>query len=150
MARVTWTVRFATLDDLDAILALDRLSPVGHTREPLLTARAQAREILIAVLNERVVGYLVLHARAFFGRDFVDLLVVDPRYRRQGIGDELLRQAVKDSSTNRIFTSTNESNTPMVKLLERGGWEFSGRLEGIDEGDPEIVFFTDAERMTSS
>ena len=148
MADMTWTVRFATLDDVDAVLALDRLSPVGHTRELLLTARAQTGEILIAVLNERVVGYIVLHARAFFGRDFVDLLVIDPRYRRQGIGNELLHQAIEHSSTNRIFTSTNESNTPMVELLNRDGWEFSGRLEGMDEGDPEVVFFTDAKQVS--
>ena len=144
MAVTEVSVRFATLDDLEAVLALDRRSPVGHTREALLTTRAQAGEILIAELDERVVGYLVLHARAFFGRDFVDLLVVDSTIQRQGIGIALLREAVAHSSTSRIFTSTNESNAPMRTLLEGEGWKFSGRLEGVDKGDPECVYFTDA------
>jgi len=26
-------------------------------------------------------------------------------------------------------------------LLEKAGWLFSGLLEGIDEGDPELVYF---------
>jgi hypothetical protein len=32
----------------------------------------------------------------------------------------------------------------MIGLLEYAGWNFSGQLEGIDEGDPELVFFKDA------
>jgi hypothetical protein len=30
----------------------------------------------------------------------------------------------------------------MRSLLARGGWTFSGALTGIDEGDPELVFWT--------
>jgi len=29
----------------------------------------------------------------------------------------------------------------MIGLLEKAGWRFSGLLEGIDEGDPELVYF---------
>jgi hypothetical protein len=32
----------------------------------------------------------------------------------------------------------------MRRLLEKAGWHFSGELEGIDDGDPELVFFKDA------
>jgi len=42
------------------------------------------------------------------------------------------------SSTERIFTSTNKSNAPMTVFLEKIGWRFSGELEGIDDGDPEM------------
>jgi hypothetical protein len=28
-------------------------------------------------------------------------------------------------------------------LLEKAGWQFSGQLEGIDEGDPELVYYKD-------
>lgn len=139
-------IRIATLDDLEAILLLDRDSPVGHTREALLTARTQAGETLVAELNKRMSGFLVLHEGAFFDRDFVDLLVVDLRNRGQGIGAALLGEAVTHSSTGRIFASTNESNTAMLNLLVKEGWEISGRLDGIDDGDPEIVYYKDARR----
>ena len=48
------------------------------------------------------------------------------------------------SSTERIFTSTNKSNAPMTGFLEKIGWRFSGELEGIDDGDPEMVYYQDA------
>jgi hypothetical protein len=41
-----------------------------------------------------------------------------------------------------MFTSTNASNVAMRSLLEAEGWSFSGQLDGLDEGDPELVFFT--------
>ena len=41
----------------------------------------------------------------------------------------------------KLFTSTNESNTPMQRLCEQLGFVRSGRIENLDEGDPEIVYF---------
>ena len=32
----------------------------------------------------------------------------------------------------------------MTELLAEAGWGFSGELEGIDDGDPELVFYRDA------
>jgi GNAT superfamily N-acetyltransferase len=89
------------------------------------------------------VGYAAIDVRNFFGRDFVDLLYVDLANRRRGIGRRLMEEAVRRSSTSRIFTSTNESNEPMRSLLAVNGWVLSGVLDGLDEGDPEWVFFHD-------
>ena len=137
-------VRRATSEDLDAILALDRTAPVGRTRAEFLTARVRAGEVAICERDGRVVGYVVHRTKSFFGRDFVDLLAVDVRSRREGVASALLDSAVRSSSTDRIFTSTNHSNGPMAELLEKSGWHFSGALDGIDEGDPELVYYRDA------
>ena len=40
-----------------------------------------------------------------------------------------------------MFTSTNRSNLPMLNLLRKEQWLFSGELVGLDEGDPELVFY---------
>ena len=32
----------------------------------------------------------------------------------------------------------------MIGLLVKEGWQFSGQLEGIDEGDPELVYYKDS------
>ena len=79
----------------------------------------------------------------FFGRDFIELLVVDPGRRRAGIGRNLLRAALAAACTEQVFTSTNTSNQPMRSLLQAEGWSFSGELNGLDEGDPELVFYRD-------
>jgi GNAT superfamily N-acetyltransferase len=86
-------------------------------------------------------GFVITNTRAFFGRDFVKLLVVSPAHRRSGIGSALLEAATATATTETIFASTNESNAAMRALFEREGWSLSGILTGIDEGDPELVFY---------
>jgi hypothetical protein len=54
-----------------------------------------------------------------------------------------MRAALRNASTSRVFVSTNESNTPMRELLRSEGWHPSGVLAGLDEDDPEHVFFHD-------
>jgi GNAT superfamily N-acetyltransferase len=127
------------------VLTLDAVSPVGHPRGPLLTMRVQSGEVIIYEYLGRLSGYAVVRSRSFFGRDFVELLAVAPHERRHGIGSLLLQRAVDWSSTDRIFTSTNQSNVAMIGLLEKEDWHFSGQLEGIDEGDPEIVFYKNSQ-----
>jgi ribosomal protein S18 acetylase RimI-like enzyme len=125
-------------------LEIDRNSPVGFQREELLTARVESREVVLFERGARIVGYAVLRPASFFGRDFVELLAVAVSDRRHGIGSLLLKETMSLASTARIFTSTNRSNSAMIGLLEKAGWQSSGQLDGIDEGDPELVFFTDA------
>jgi ribosomal protein S18 acetylase RimI-like enzyme len=138
------SARQATLEDLDAVLELDRATPVGRVRSDYITSRVHAGEVAILERGGRLVGYVVHRAKSFFGRDFVDLLAVAVDSRRQGVASSLLESSVHSSSTNRIFTSTNRSNTAMSELLQKAGWTFSGELDGIDEGDPELVFYRDA------
>jgi ribosomal protein S18 acetylase RimI-like enzyme len=88
---------------------------------------------------------VITNARSFFGRDFVKLLVVSPTHRRSGIGSALLEAARATATTTTIFASTNESNTAMRALFERERWTLSGVLAGIDEGDPEMVFYRTAD-----
>jgi len=70
--------------------------------------------------------------------------VVASQERRSGIAGCLLFEALSQSSTRDTFTSTNESNAAMIALLHKHNWTFSGQLDGIDEGDPEFVFYKSA------
>jgi GNAT superfamily N-acetyltransferase len=90
-----------------------------------------------------VAGFVALWPGHFYGRDFIELLFVAPVWKRRGLGRALIRAALLKASTSRVFTSTNESNTPMMALLLSEGWVPSGVLKGLDEGDPEHVFFCD-------
>ena len=144
MTGIQGIARQAKPTDLDAVLELDRMSPIGHKRTALLTARVHSGEVLLFENEDHLLGFAVVRKRSFFGRDFVELLTVTANKRRQGVGGYLLQETVTQSSSDRIFTSTNQSNAEMISLLEFAGWHFSGQLEGIDEGDPELVFFKDA------
>jgi hypothetical protein len=56
----------------------------------------------------------------------------------------LLEAAVSRAGTEVIFSSTNESNIAMRALFDHDGWTLSGVLSGIDEGDPEFVYWRGA------
>jgi GNAT superfamily N-acetyltransferase len=95
-------------------------------------------------VDNEIDGFVITNAASFFGRDFVKLLVVSSSHRRSGIGSALLGAATATAITETIFASTNESNAAMRALFERDGWTLSGVLTGIDEGDPEMVFWRES------
>jgi len=133
-------LRAAQVQDVSAIVAIDPQSP--HPPEQI-QALVQEQASLVAVERGDIVGFLALKPGHFYQRDFIDLLLVAPHWRRQGVGRALMRAALRNASTSRVFVSTNESNTPMRELLRSEGWTPSGVLTGLDEGDPEHVFFHD-------
>lgn len=135
-------MRQATTADLVALLELDRLAQVDAERRSLLSNSIEGGECLICEDQGQVAGFIVIKPRHFFGRDFIELLMVSPEVRRSGVGHSLMEAAItRRHATAVVFTSTNRSNDPMRALLEAGGWLFSGQLEGLDEGDPELVYF---------
>jgi hypothetical protein len=70
-------------------------------------------------------------------------LLVRVERRRESIGTTLLRASVAVATSTRVFTSTNESNRPMQELLDTEGMDAQRRLQGLYEGDPELVYFLD-------
>lgn len=133
-------LRAARADDIGSIVDIDPLS-LGRAEE--IRALVGEGASLVAVDGGQIVGFLAVRPGHFYQRDFIDLLFVAPGSRRQGTGRALLRAALRGASTARMFTSTNESNVPMRNLLHHEGWTPSGVLTGLDEGDPEHVFFRD-------
>ena len=136
-------LRLASDADKPAMHQLDGLVRGGDVdRSALIHEAVASRRCLVAVARD-VVGYVVTAPRQFFDRDFVELLVVHDDYRRRGIGRALLGAAVDRAGTSRVFSSTNESNVAMRALFTAEGWTLSGRLDGLDPGDPEVVYFID-------
>jgi ribosomal protein S18 acetylase RimI-like enzyme len=92
------------------------------------------------VIDARIVAYAVLNYK-FYDNGWIEMLYVHPQFRRQGIGYALIRHLVNECRTPKLFTSTNESNVPMQRLLATLGFNRSGLIENLDEGDPELVYF---------
>jgi GNAT superfamily N-acetyltransferase len=151
MVPTTRAVRKADQTERDAIVAIDDVAIGGDDdRSTLLETAIQSGHCLVLDGDHGISGFVVTVPKGFFGRDFVELLMVDRSRRRAGVGRQLLRAAVDSGSTNRVFTSTNASNWPMRTLLEHDGWTVSGELLGLDVNDPEIVYFTDRPATPSS
>jgi ribosomal protein S18 acetylase RimI-like enzyme len=147
VTQVSAGIRRAIADDLDGILRADHRAAAGnHERVEFLNRCLMLGQCQVHVANGALTGFVIVKPAHFFGRDFIDLLVVDPALRRSGISRALLRHALASSDTPQVFTSTNTSNHPMRSLLHSESWSFSGELGGLDDGDPELVFYK--ERLT--
>jgi GNAT superfamily N-acetyltransferase len=138
-------VRQAVLEDLPAMAAVDsslvKGSPLWGEVHDLLAGGCCLLGEELSGDSPSGIGYVAVAPRHFFGRDFIALLVVAEPWRRRGVGTQLLNAATSRAATDVVFTSTNESNQGMRALLSRENWLVSGTLDGLDDGDPEIVFY---------
>lgn len=133
------TVVPATEPLITACLGFDYVAATGgYERRTELAEAMRQNRMFVALLDDSPVGYAV-RAPWFFGVPFLELLYMDARYRRQGLGDRLVAD-FEERFGPKLFTSTNQSNQAMQSLLERRAWEQCGTIDGLDEGDPEVFF----------
>ena len=122
--------------DLESIKALD-----GHPEhDRFLTNSVRSGHCRIARNGITVVGFAVADT-SFYEQYFISLLAVHREHRRHGVGTALIRHVESNCPTQKLFTSTDRSNTPAQTLFESLGFIRSGLIENLDEGDPEIVYF---------
>ncbi|WP_371630221.1 GNAT family N-acetyltransferase [Streptomyces sp. NBC_00341] len=135
-----FSVRRASGSDADALVRIDSLAAEGD-EERCRHIRRWCRQGLAAVAEDAAgaLGYCVVEY-TFFEQGFVTMLMVAPGARGQGVGGRLLEDAAASCVTPKLFTSTNVSNQPMQRLLQRAGWTPAGLLHGLDEGDPELFY----------
>jgi RimJ/RimL family protein N-acetyltransferase len=90
--------------------------------------------------DNRAVGFVLFDYR-FFDQGWIELIVIEEKYRGKGIGVQAIDLVCKQCKTNKIFTSTNESNAQMQKALTKVGFSFAGKINGLDDGDPELFYY---------
>ena len=130
--------RRAGPQDLAVLVSLDGLA-VTPERRSWIQEALDRQVVMLCAVGAEACAYGVLE-NTFFGHAFVSLVYVTPSWRRQGAGMALLAQLCGVASTPKVFSSTNLSNAPMHALFRRTGWEVSGLLQHLEEGDPEVVY----------
>jgi ribosomal protein S18 acetylase RimI-like enzyme len=134
-------IRFATPDDVPAILRVDPLAEREERRYDYISRAIQgemSRTVKVYILDGRLVAVSVLGD--FFGHPFLELIATAPNRRRMGIASALLADIETSLDDDRFFVSANESNTVMRDLLVRRGYRVTGMVENLDPDDPEIFF----------
>jgi ribosomal protein S18 acetylase RimI-like enzyme len=134
------SIRPAVEDDIEALCSLDLIAQQESDRREFIRREVVAGNCSVAVTHEAVIGYGVLNY-TFHDNGYIDMLYIHSEHRRCGAGAALLRHVESLCRTPKLFTSTNLSNLPMQSLLARLGYELSGVIHNLDEGDPEIVYF---------
>lgn len=132
-------IRTATPEDIAALCAIDTRLPEDSRRAGEIEAWVRAGQAHIALMDGLPAGYSVL-THNFFHEGFIEMLMVGMRFRRQGIGLAQIEHLARHCRTERLWTSTNQSNLAMQGLLDRLGFTRSGVVEGLDEGDPELIW----------
>jgi len=137
-------LRVATYEDRALVIAfdyaLDETEHIELNRKEKITKAISDQECFIILANSKAVGFMLFDYR-FFDRGWIELIIVEEKYRGKGIGGQAIDQICRLSKTNKVFTSTNSSNMAMQKTLTKVGFTFAGRLEGLDEGDPELFYY---------
>lgn len=134
------SIRPATTADIDALIATDHVAAHSADRRVAIAEWVALGQCHLAERDGAVAGYAAL-TRSFFRSPFIEMLMVAPASRRQGIGRALIEQCIAITPADeKLWTSTNESNTPMRALLPQLGFVQTGLFEHLDEGDPELIF----------
>jgi len=135
-------IRKAVLSDIGSLVGIDLIAKKDGGRREQITRAVGSGECWMACETNDLsvpIGYGCLD-RSFFGEWFIPLVVVSNALRRSGVGCQIVTYLERLSSAEKIFTSTNWSNTPMRQLLEQLGYQYSGTVENLDPGDPELIF----------
>lgn len=83
---------------------------------------------LVAVEQDQVVGYI--GSQTVLGEADVMNVCVSPDFRKQGIGESLVRTLISDLKKNGVYKLTLEvrvSNAPAISLYEKLGFQVLGR-----------------------
>lgn len=143
------SLRKATNKDQAMLIDFDyRLNQVEHVELKRAEKIAKAiidQECFIILANDQAVGFVIFDYR-FFDQGWIELIIVDAKYRGKGMGAQAMDLICRQSKTNKVFTSTNSSNAPMQRALSKIGFTFAGKIIGLDEGDPELFYY----RQTTS
>jgi ribosomal protein S18 acetylase RimI-like enzyme len=132
--------RVATERDIESLVHCDAYAQGHASRRHELARWVAERSCFIGELQGQVVGFVVVQHN-FFGNGFIPLVCVAAAHRGNGQGLRLLFIAECRCQAEKLFVSANASNLPARRLFERAGFVSSGRIENLDEGDTELVYF---------
>ena len=134
------SIRRAAAADLDALIATDHVATHSADRRAAIAEWVARGQCHLAERDGAVAGYVAL-TRSFFRSPFIEMLMVGATFRRTGIGRALIEHCIAMTPADqKLWTSTNESNTPMRAMLPQLGFTYTGQFSGLDEGDPELVY----------
>lgn len=135
---MTLHIRQTTLEDITHIRQLDThfdAHAEEHTKHIHTWTHRTARE------DEQLVGDIIFDY-GLYGNCFIRLVHVHPDHRRKGIATQLIQFAETSCTKNKIFISTQISNTNMNALLQKNWYLSCGHIKYInEEADDDELFF---------
>jgi GNAT superfamily N-acetyltransferase len=126
----------------DAASCADLAAPViGPARAgAFVRSHLERHHLIVAEAAEEVVGFLA-YRTDWFQCTMVSLVVVRQDFRRKGIARELFRSVEALSPAPRLFSSTEETNVPSIRMHTALGFVPSGHIDNLPQGTRELLFY---------
>jgi ribosomal-protein-alanine acetyltransferase len=122
-------VRSATLDDVPAILAIERqAASAAHWPTDEYEKLIAIGVVLVAKQAGKLCGFVC--AKTVAGEWEIENVVVATESLRRGIADQLMRTLMEQAdkgAASRILLEVRESNRPARRLYEKHGFQEVGR-----------------------
>jgi GNAT superfamily N-acetyltransferase len=124
---------------------LPRPMQISYPRDPerLPDEWTHFATLLLAERDEKPMGYLALHKAMAEKSGWITDVVVDLRYRRQGVASRLLRAAnlwCHERNLLRLFMEMQSKNYPAIALAKQNGFQYAGYSD-IYYRDQDIALF---------
>lgn len=137
-------------DEISAVFRVVRLPRpmrVQYPREPneLADTWTQHSALLIAEADEEALGYLCLVDGSAYRSGWVVDLVVDLRYRRQGVATSLLKSALhwcSERDRGQMFIEMQSKNYPAISLARKLGFNYAGYSDRYYADQDIVLFFS--------
>jgi ribosomal-protein-alanine acetyltransferase len=132
-------IRSAVLNDVPAILAIERSAPsAAHWTSEQYAELVSNGVVLVAEEAGHVSGFVC--AKSFADEWEIENVVVAAQLLRHGIANELLRELIQLAeieAASAILLEVRESNLPARRLYEKHRFREAGRRRGYYEDPPE-------------
>ena len=118
--------------------------PYPHTVSTMPDSWNRRGGMLVAVINEEVIGYIRMSDLILPHTAWMTDIVVSPRFRRQGVGMALILAAQSwavDRKDNRALMEMPSKNKPAISLAQKLGYEFCGYNDMYYETQDIALFF---------
>ena len=127
------TIRLARPEDVPAIAALEEICFQADPWPVEIIARYYDR-FIVAMEGDALAGYAALSSILDEGN--LDNIAVAPAYRRQGIGEALLKEILRrarEKALAVLYLEVRAGNRPAIALYEKHGFLEVGRRKNYYE-----------------
>ncbi|MEN5306576.1 GNAT family N-acetyltransferase [Chryseobacterium cucumeris] len=97
-----------------------------------------------AFVNEELAGWIICEQRTWNNSFYIENILVNEKYRRQGIGIKLIKSAIKEArklNSRVIELETQNTNYPAIQFYRRMGFNITGLNTRFYENPEEIALF---------
>ena len=113
-------IRKATLEDFDAIFALEQIAFGEETEDSLKRALVSRTFVYFVLCDEKeILGYCAINE--LLGEAEILTIMVSPDYRKLGYGKMMLEKMIehaKKHGAEKLFLEVSEHNAPAIKLYK--------------------------------